>query len=130
MHYKSMFESKFLASWDLPEGRDAIATIDRCVAGEITGQNGRSEKKPLLYLSGKDKPVVLNKTNGKTIASLYGTDTRNWKGKKIALYVGETSSPDGVVPCIRIRPTIPSAPARALPEPESAQAEESEDAPI
>lgn len=135
MHWKSMYESKYLASWDLPEGRDAVATIDKCVQGEIVGQQGRSEKKPLLYLSGKDKPIILNKTNGRVICGMYGPDTRNWRGKRISLYIGETNSPsEGLVPCIRIRPTPPTGNAKALSKAEEQAseqpAEEDENAPI
>lgn len=108
-HWRSMFDNKYLGSWDLKHGQNYALTIDRVEAGTLTGQGGRSDKKPLVYFRGKEKPFALNKTNAKCIAAMYGADTSKWKGKRIAIYVTTTQSPEGVVDCIRVRPTPPAA---------------------
>ncbi len=119
-HWRSMFDNKFLGSWDLEHGRDYALTIDRVEAGELTAQGGRTSKKPLVYFRGKDKPFALNKTNAKCIAAIYGHDTGKWKGRRIAIYVTTTQSPEGVVDCIRVRPTPPAAgkPTNGVQRPE------------
>jgi hypothetical protein len=106
-HWRSMFDNKYLGSWDLPEGRDCSVVIERVEAGVLTSQGGRSDKKPIVFFEGKSKGMALNKTNAKAVAGMYGNDTRKWAGKPIAIYVTQTSSPEGVVPCIRVRPTPP-----------------------
>lgn len=106
-HWRSMFDNKYLGSWDLPEGRDCPLVIERVEAGTLTSMGGRSDKKPIVFFDGKSKGMALNKTNAKAIAGMYGNDTRKWAGKPIAIYVTQTQSPDGVVPCIRVRPTPP-----------------------
>lgn len=106
-HWRSYFDSKYLGNWDLPPGRDVPVTIARVEAGTLTAQGGRTDKKPIVYFVGKEKGLALNRTNAKCIASIYGNDTSKWAGRPIALYVTTTSSPDGMVECIRVRPTPP-----------------------
>ena len=106
-HWRAMFDNKYLGSWDLPEGRDCALVMERVEAGTLTSMGGRSDKKPIVFFEGKSKGMALNKTNAKAIAGMYGNDTRKWAGKAIAIYVTQTQSPDGVVPCIRVRPTPP-----------------------
>ena len=108
---RSMYEKQFIGSWDLPEDRDAICVIERVEAGKIS--NGtKTDKKPLVYLrSAKgslDRPFVLNATNMKTIASLYGYKVEGWIGKAIALYRTQVNGVGGgVVDAIRVRPNAP-----------------------
>lgn len=111
MHYKRMFDDKeFLYAFDL-DGREVTVTIEKCVAGKITGEKGRESKKPLLHFVGKQKKLAINKTNGKTIASLYGNDVENWAGKSIVLYPTTTTFGSETVECIRVKPVIPQQPA-------------------
>lgn len=110
-HFLGMYDRDFLAHFDLPPGRDVIVTISKVVGGELTGTGGRKSKKPIIHFENKDKGLVCNKTNGKAIAGMYSPLTENWVGKRIALYVTKTRSPDGSgdVDCIRVRPQIPAA---------------------
>lgn len=104
-HFLSMFDRDYLGHFDL-QGRDATVTISRVVGGELTAMGGRKSKKPIVYFEGKEKGLICNKTNSKTIASMYGNYVEEWVGKKITLYVSTTRNPDGGgdVECIRIRP--------------------------
>ena len=53
------------------------------------------------------KKLWCNKTNGRTIAKLYGK-TENWIGKRITLFPTDTRGAGGqTVPCIRVRPNEP-----------------------
>jgi hypothetical protein len=130
-HYKSLFDEKdFLFAFDL-DGRDVTVTIERCTGGEITGENGRKSKKPMLSFVGKRKKLALNKTNGATIAALYGVRTEAWAGKSITLYPTTTTFGKDTVECVRIRPVVPKErPAgKGKPAPqESAPAESDEPA--
>ena len=111
---RSMYEKTYLGSWDIPEDRDAVCVIERVEAGVIN--NGtKADKKPLVYVrSAKGplgKPIVLNATNMKTIAALYGYKVEAWIGKPIALFKATVQGVGGgQVEAIRIRPTAPVLP--------------------
>lgn len=109
-HYKSMFDDKeYLFAFDLG-GREVTVTIERCTAGQIVGEQGRKSKKPMLSFVGKQKKLALNKTNGKIIASLYGTETNAWAGKSIIIYPTTTTFGSETVECIRVKPIVPPPP--------------------
>lgn len=110
MHYKKLYDDKdFLFAFDL-DGRDVTVTIEKCVGGEIVGEQGRKNKIPVLYFVGKKKRLGLNKTNGKTIAAMYGVETNNWAGKSITIFPTTTQFGGETKECIRIRPIVPAAP--------------------
>lgn len=117
-HWKSMMDRDYLGHFDLPEDRDTIVTIAKVVKAELKGGKKAKEHKPAIYFVGKEKALIGNATNNKTIAGMYGDYVEDWAGKQVALYVTTTSSPDGTVKCIRIRPTPPkvkSAPVERVP---------------
>lgn len=138
-HYKRMYDDKeHIYAFDL-DGRDVTLTIEKVFAGEVQGEKGRKSKKPVIKFVGKDKKLAVNKTNGKTIAQLYGTDTDGWLGKAITLYPTTTDFGGDTVECIRVRPQRPeqrqngqrgsknNAPQREAPvtsEPDEAEAAE------
>lgn len=124
-HWRSMMDkSTYLGAWDLPEGKEVVVRIrDVSQATEIAGKKTR---KPILYFDGKEKGLLLNATNCKTLARLYGHYVEQWKGEWVALYVATTSSPDGEVPCVRIKPRAPKAPGKSAPAPEAPPAAERE----
>lgn len=107
MHYKRMYDDKeYLYAFDL-DGREVTVQIEKCFAGELTGEKGRKSKKPMLKFVGKDKKLALNKTNGKIIAGLYGVDADAWAGKWITIFPTTTDFGGDTVECIRVRPAIP-----------------------
>lgn len=102
-----MFDSRYLGAWHL-QGRDVTVTIARIQAGTIEGEKGRKDKAPLIYFAGKEKPLVCNKTNMRTLKSLFGTlSARALVGKRITLYPTTTIRSGETVDCIRVRPTPP-----------------------
>ena len=106
MRISSAFPSNYLKAADL-QGRQVKVKIDRVEMEEIGG-----EPKPILYFVGKEKGVVMNKTNANNIASAYGDDTDDWQDAEIILYEAMVDFQGKSVPAIRIR-VPPRAPARA-----------------
>lgn len=78
---------------------------------EMVELNG--DEKPVLYFKGKDKGIVLNKTNSNKIAEIFGDDTDGWTDGQIVLFETTTEFQGKTVPAIRVRP----APGRAAPRP-------------
>jgi|SRR6185436_2027150 len=111
MDYRTMFDSEYLGAWDLP--RDVTVTIATVKAGQLVGEKGRTAKKPIITFVGKQKGFAANKTNCKTIAAMYGTNTKDWIGKKITLYATTTEFGGKQMDCIRVRPQVPAAAKRA-----------------
>jgi hypothetical protein len=108
-HFNKYFDKEYLGHWDLTEGKDATVTIEKVEAGELHKPGAKKgDKRPLLTLRGTDKKMVVNATNAKAIANLYGAHVEEWIGKRIALYRTTTNGPGGnTVECIRVRPQAP-----------------------
>ena len=117
LDYRSLYDSEYIGHWDL-EGRDVVVTIEKVSGGELVGNGGRKSRKPILYFAGKQKGMVCNKTNGRTIASLYGPKVESWAGKRITLFTSTARDPSSgsEVECIRVRPQVPPPPKPAEPK--------------
>ena len=65
MRISQTFASKYMKVADL-DGGDMLATIDRAVEEEV-GKDKQS--KPVLYLNGQQRGIVLNRTNAERLAT-------------------------------------------------------------
>lgn len=108
---RMMFDSKYIGAWDLPE-HGVTVTISRIVAAEVKGEGGRTDKAPIVHFKGWSKPMVMNKTNMKTIGALYSTfSAKALVGKRVTLYATKCQgAKGGTVDCIRVRNAIPDEP--------------------
>jgi hypothetical protein len=103
----AMRTSPWLASEDLDGLGEVPVTIESVFQHkDAIMQDGR--KQPKLFavkFEGKDRQLVLNATNRKTLAAAFGSDCRAWKGKKILLYVkdGVRNPAGGTTKGIRIK---------------------------
>ena len=77
------------------------------------------DTKPVLYFAGKEKGLVLNKTNANRIAEAYGDETDDWKGHPIKIYPTKTDFAGKRVDCIRVEApqaeAVPAASADDIP---------------
>jgi hypothetical protein len=101
MKISEEFPSQFLKASDLG-GRDVRVTMGR-VERETIG----TDKKLVLYFKGKEKGLVLNKTNAGTIGDGYGDDTDDWFDNPLILFSVKTDYQGKVVDAIRCR--VPTA---------------------
>jgi|ERR1700730_7451846 len=97
MRASSFYPSKYLKASDLQgrEVRVVISHVDQCEVGDDT--------KPVLFFEGKNKGLVLNKTNATNIGDAYGDETDEWAGQVVILYEARTDFQGRTVPCIRVR---------------------------
>lgn len=99
------FPSNYLKASDL-KGGQPVVTIDR-VEFEPVGQ--QKEMKPILYFEGKEKGLVLNKTNAKNITNLVGSaETEEWTGFAIRLYSAHVEFQGDTVEAIRVKAAPPN----------------------
>lgn len=110
--YRTYFDNELLGAWDL-QGRDVTVTIKDVVCGKV-GHGKQASKKPILSFERTEKRMSGNKTNAKIIAAMYGTDTKDWIGKRITLYPTQTTYAGQSVDCIRVRPMVPTGKSEGI----------------
>lgn len=113
MRISTAFPSNYLKAGDL-DGRTVRTVMDR-VDMETIGD----DEKPVLYFQGKEKGIVLNKTNANNIAQVYGDDTDDWSGKEIMLFPAMVDFQGRTVEAIRVR--APTAKDRVTNPPRQQQ---------
>lgn len=116
MNIDQAFPSNYLKASDLGD-KSPVVTIDRV---EIEAVGRDKEMKPVLYFKGKEKGVVLNKTNSNMIATLTGSrDTDDWTGCQIRIYATTTEFGGETVECIRVKGVAgaPKPAPKPVPEP-------------
>ncbi len=101
MKMSEEFPSKYLKAADL-QGRE-VRVIMQNTEREKIGD----DTKPVLYFKGKDKGVVLNKTNAATIVDAYGDDSEDWFDQPLILFSVMVDFQGKVGPAIRCR--VPTA---------------------
>ncbi len=96
---KEMYDTdtNYLKAEDLG-GKEVSVTIEKV---EVIKLNEKD--KLFLSFAGKEKGLVLNKTNSSVIAKQYGDDYNAWGGSLIILYPTVTEYEGKTVDCIRLR---------------------------
>ena len=129
-------DNEFLGAADLlPDSSDDIGTERSDIPFQIAGADYQEKRKVggkvktnvlALRLTARNgqpckKEWILNKTNGNTIAAMYGARVGEWRGKWVWLYVDpRCRSPEGgTVAGIRVRSgktTAPTGQQQARPQ--------------
>lgn len=120
MNIETAFGS-YLKAADIGDARPVVV-ISHVALEMISSGDNEKEKKPVVYFNGKEKGLILNKTNADTIRALTGTpETDEWTGFAIRLWVDPNVRFAGrLVPAVRVmaaqtpgrdtRPTPPPPP--------------------
>ena len=110
-HWKQLRDNKHLGWWDIEAHGEVTVTIEDVIQGELALEGtSQTERKPLLKFAGKQKTMVLNATNAKTLEALYGPHVEGWRGKRVTIYVGKTSfGKQRNINCLRIKNVVPNA---------------------
>ena len=103
-HWKTAFPSDYFGHQHMPpDGSDMVVEIKDVKMEAVTGAHGTSTKL-VAHTTADPEKWILNKTNAKTIEKVTGSGFPDeWVGKKLQLYVTKTSSPEGLVDCVRVR---------------------------
>tara|TARA_R100000808_G_scaffold7070_1_gene20791 strand:- start:10420 stop:10818 length:399 start_codon:yes stop_codon:yes gene_type:complete len=125
MDINSAWPSSWLKAVDL-KGQEVTVIMEGCELEEV-GQGADAEQLPVLRFQGQAKALILNKTNGRSIEKLYGSETLGWPGRPITLFPTTTQYGSEVRDCIRIKapattpapvvPPEPPPPQPPAPEP-------------
>ena len=105
-HWKRLMNPDYIGAYWLTPGEDATVTIDYVRREQITGTGGKKEDCSVAHLKGGIKPFILNATNSKSIAKMYGNYIEDWAGKQITLFADVARMGGDMVDCLRIRPRV------------------------
>jgi len=110
-HWKKLINPDYIGAYALQPGQDMTVTIIGVSREIVTSTGGKKEELSVARLFGQ-KPLILNVTNSKSIAKLYGPFIEDWAGKQITLYASTTKMAGETVECLRIRHSVPSSQAK------------------
>ena len=97
MLFKEVYPSKYVSAEDL-DGKDVVLTIKDVIREQL--QDGM---KPVVQSEETEKLWILNRTNFKTIAELYGENSDDWLGHKVQIYPTEVAFGSEMKLAIRVR---------------------------
>jgi hypothetical protein len=111
-HFKKLRNPNYIGSYELMTGGDPVemqVTIQNATKEMV--QNGdKKEEAMVVYLKGQ-KPMIVNSTNAKAIASATGSPyVEDWAGKRITLYVAKIKAFGETVDALRVRKEAPGLP--------------------
>lgn len=116
-HWKKMVNLDYLGTYALEDGKDLTVTIDFVRRENVTGNNGRNEQCMVAHFKGDIKPMILNRTNAKTITKVLGSPyIEDWSGHAITLYADTTRFGGDIVECLRVRPFAPRQAEQTAPK--------------
>lgn len=117
-HWKKMTNPDYLGSYAFDPGEEKTGTIDYVRMESVTGSDGKKEDCIVCHFKERElKPLILNRTNCKTITKLLKTPyIENWAGRRIALVVKEVRAFGDVVDAVRVKTSLPrDAAAKPIP---------------
>ncbi|HSB89533.1 MAG TPA: hypothetical protein VLD63_05850 [Anaerolineales bacterium] len=121
MRMRDALPGRYLTGDDL-DG-DVTVVIDRVVLEPFRDPRTRLEtRKPVMYFQRAKRGLIVNRTNWRAVADLYGDESDNWTGKRITLTSTMVDAYGKQTRAVRVRPVRPPAPAAPA---ESAPARES-----
>lgn len=102
MKVSEEFPSKYLKSSDL-NGKEPVLKINSVTKEEVGKEK---QKKMVIYFAGKQKGMVLNKTNSEKMAYKFGDDTDDWAGQSVQLYTELVQFQGQKHEGLRLRPSV------------------------
>lgn len=110
-HWKKVFNSDYLGSCDLEDGKDLKAVIKSVSIREVKGTSGKKQNcNVAVFTDPKIKPMILNVTNCKIVKTFAGTSfIEDWKNIPVIIYVKDgIKAFDEITEGLRIRPVQPA----------------------
>lgn len=90
-HWKKLTNPNYMGDYSIPQKGDLVAVIKYISKEKVTGVGGKTEEEMVAHFSDGNKPLILNKTNMKTIQKIYKTPyIEDWAGRAIQIYYDVT----------------------------------------
>jgi predicted RecB family endonuclease len=115
-HWKKMVNPKYLGSHDLfiSDGKYSEVTVEitNVQVEEVIGENSKKDNCLVAHLKGM-KPLIVNRTNAKTISKLAGSPAiEKWVGVQVILTVSKVKAFGQVHDAIRVKDQKPNVTPR------------------
>lgn len=110
-HWKKVFNSDYLGSCDLEDGKDLKAIIKSVSVQKVKGTDGKAKDcNVAVFTDSKLKPMILNSTNCKVIKQFVKSAYINdWNNVAVQIYIkGDVQAFGDITEGLRIRNTQPS----------------------
>ncbi len=105
MKVTDLYPSKYVKSDDI--GNQRLTLQVGTIKLEEVAEN--EPAKPVMYFNGKEKGMVLNKTNALLCAHCWGDDTDSWNGQWLDLFVEPKMFQGKVVNGLSVAPKLPNS---------------------
>src|SRR5262249_35179699 len=83
--------------------KEIVGTIGSVESAEFKNDDGSAAVKPVLHFQDQPQALVLNKTNFTALSLMFGEDTTDWTGAKVALYPSRVDFKGRTMPTIKVR---------------------------
>jgi hypothetical protein len=103
--------SKYFRAGDFT--KELVGTIRSVDRTEFKNDDGSAAAKPVLHFQDLPQALVLNKTNFTALSLMFGEDTDDWAGEKVALYPSRVDFKGKTMPTIKVRRPQEAAAATA-----------------
>ncbi len=113
MNVNDLYPSKYVKSDDLGTDRMTLQ-VSRITMEEV--EEG-APAKPVMYFHGKDKGMVLNKTNALLCAHAWGQETDQWTNQTLELFSEPKMFQGKVVNGLSVAPKLPNSSSAPAPTP-------------
>lgn len=110
-HWKKVFNSDYLGSCDLEDGKDLKAIIKNVAIKKVKNTDGKEQERNVAYFTDVNlKPMILNATNCKIIKKFAKSSYINdWNNIPVQIYIKDDIRAFGdITEGLRIRETQPS----------------------
>lgn len=89
IHWKKVFNSDFLGSCDLEDGKDLKAVIKNVLVKKVKNTDGKEQDRNVAYFTDPNlKPMVLNATNCKVVKKFAKSPYINdWNNVPVQIYI-------------------------------------------
>jgi hypothetical protein len=100
---------KYLTGDDL-DG-DVTVVIEKVVMEAFRDPRTRQEtRKPVMYFQRAKRGLIVNRTNWRAVADLYGDESDHWTSKRITLTAMMVDAYGKQTKAVRVKPVRPSPP--------------------
>ena len=109
-HWKKLTNPNYIGAYDFAPDEERTLVITKVASELVQSPDGDKESCIVAHFK-EGKPMILNKTNCKTISKIYGTPMiEEWAGKRVTLVVRKVKAFGEVTDALRIKEQLPELP--------------------
>ena len=110
-HWKKLTNPNYVGAYDFAPNEQRTLLIIKVVSEMVQAPDAKDKESCIVAYFKEGKPMILNKTNCKTISKIYGTPMiEEWAGKRITLEVRKVKAFGEITDALRVmeqRPELP-----------------------